>query len=409
MSTSQSHVNRNFPSRSISQITNEIEEITDEELVKQVNELKHQIKVLTLENEVFERTMARLDPTLLHGIQQALEYATRLNSNSSLNVGSFVRSQTSRLFFESLTSPSKMFASPSKISTKRAESSARVGGTVMFGTGPKINVLERSEIVSAEMEILMANLELMRQKAAKQHALLKAQLEELELRVEHIQNFREEFYKEVVIEGWDKIAQRIPAEIWVRYMNEWVKITDRKIGKFRLRTSTLNTQYSKLKGQIKIKAELSEHLRPVDFEKIKIENNECLSIIDKKLQQLAELKKMTGDANLTLSIHKKALMEQNIYLNEVLSNVKRKQKQTISLNKETEIIENQAKGLEVKLDDIKKLRNAYEVPDVMDYVHVKAEIADLKLSVKLLQNRLRILQIALSSHHRRLNKLSLES
>ncbi|XP_068622146.1 cilia- and flagella-associated protein 263 [Battus philenor] len=400
-----SHTNRSLPSRSMSQITNEVEELTDEELIKQVNDLKLQIRVLTLENEVFERSMTRLEPALLQGIQQALEYAAKIQSSSSLNVGSYVRSQTSRLFFESLSTPSRMLTSPSKVSTKRGDSSGRVGGTVMFGSGPKINVLERSEIVSAEMEILVSNLEAMRKKAAKEHAFLKAQLEEIDVREDHIQKSSIAFNKEVIVEGWDSIAQRIPAEIWIRYMNEWVKITDSKIGKLRLRTSTLNTQYAKLKGQIKVKAELNESLRPVDFEKTKIENNECLAIIEKKLQQLEELKKMTGDANLTLSIHKKALMEQNIYLMEVINNVKSKQKQKVLLNKETVIIEGQAKGLEEKLENVRKMRNSYEVPDIMDYVYVKAEITDLKNSVKMLQNRLRILQIALSSHHKKLNKM----
>ncbi|CAH2056277.1 unnamed protein product, partial [Iphiclides podalirius] len=302
-----------------------------------------------------------------------------------------------------------MLVSPSKVSTKRVDSSAKIGGTVVFGTGPRINVLERSELVSNEMEIMVSNLETMRKKAAKQHALLKAQLEEIDVRVDHIQKSSETFHQEVIVSGWDNIAQRIPAEIWIRYMNEWVKITDSKIGKLRLRTSTLNTQYSKLKGQIKMKAELSESLRPVDFEKIKIENNECLAVIDKKLQQLAELKKMTGDANLTLSIHKKALMEQNIYLTGIINDVKSKQKQTVSLNKETEVIQVQANNLEVKLEDIRKLRMDYEVPDIMDYVYVKAEVTDLKNSVKLLQNRLRILQIALSSQHKKMNIMTMDA
>ncbi|CAK1593137.1 unnamed protein product [Parnassius mnemosyne] len=405
MLLSQSNVNRSFtsqPSRSMSQITNDVEELTDEELLKQVNDLKHQIRILTLENEIFERTMTRLDPTLLNGIQQALEFASKLRRSSSINISSFVKSQTSKVFFDSLTSPSRMLASPSRVSSKRAESSARIGGTVTFGTVPQINVLERSELVSIEMEILVTNLEKMRKKAAKQQALLKAQLEEIEVRVNDIQKANETFNQQVIVEGWDRIAQRIPAEIWIKYMNEWVKIADSKISKLRLRTSTLNTQYSKLKGQIKVKAELSESLRPVDFEKINIENNECLAIIENKLQQLAELKKMTGDANLTLTIHKKALMEQDIYLNQILDNVRNKQKQTQNLHKETEIIQVQAKSLEERLEGIKKLRMAYEVPDIMDYVCVKAEVTDLKRSVKLLQNRLHLLQIALSSHNKKL-------
>lgn len=392
-------------SRSVSQL-NDLDELTDAELIKQVTEIKQAIKVLQLENEIFERTIMRLEPALMHGVQQALEYASKLQSNSNLAVGSFVRSQTSRFGgLDSMVSPSRMLTSPSRVSTRRVDSSAKMGGTVIFGTGPRINVLERAELVSAEMEILVNNMEKARNKAARQHALLKAQLEEIGVRVADFEKACKLFNQEVIVEGWDKIAQRIPAEIWIRFMTEWVKIADSQIGKLRLRTSTLNTQYSKLKGQIKVKAELSESLRPVDFDKLKIENDECQVLIDKKLQQLGELKKMTGDANLNLTIHKKAMIEQNTYLTSILKTIKDRGKSTIALDKERDIIQVQADSLSQRLEEVRKVRLAYEVPDVMDYVCVKSEVTDLKHSVKLLENRVHIQQIALTSLNKKLNSL----
>ncbi|KAM3955446.1 cilia- and flagella-associated protein 263 [Aphomia sociella] len=393
-------------SRSASQFINDVEELTDAELIKQVNDLRQQIKVLTLENEVFEKTIMRLEPTLMHGVQQALDYANKLQSNSSLAVGSFVKSQTSKIgVMESLMSPSRMLTSPSKVSTRRVESSAKLGGTVIFGTGPRINVQERSELVSAEMEILIKNLEKARSQAGKQQALLKAQLEELALRVNDIDKANGMFNIEVLNEGWDKITQRIPAEVWIKFMTEWIKISDSQIGKLRLKTSTYNTQYSKLKGQIKVKAELSESLRAVDFDKLKIENKECIEIIENKLQQLGELKKMTGDANLNLTIHKKAMMEQNTYLTNIINSIKSKEKLTVELDKERDRIQVQADSLEQKLEEVRKVRHAYEVPDIMDYVCVKSEVTDLKHSIKLLENRVHIQQIALMSLNKKLNSM----
>ncbi|XP_064075579.1 coiled-coil domain-containing protein 113-like [Vanessa tameamea] len=395
-------------SRSSCHFANYIEEVTDAELIKQVNDLKQHIRVLTLENEIIERTIMKLEPSLMHGIQQALDYALKIHSNSSLNVGSFIKSQTSKFGMESLISPSRMLASPSKVSTRRVDSSAKVSGTVIFGSGPRINVLERSELVSTEMETLINNLEKSRKKAQKQQALLRAQLEEIDLRETEIKKASEMFEKEVIVEGWDKIAQRIPAEVWIRYMTEWAKITDSYIGKLRLRTSTLNTQYSKFKGQIKVKSELSESLRAVDFDKLKIENKECLEIIDYKLQQLGELKKMTGDANLNLTIHKKAMIEQNNYLMNILKLIEEKKKQTVDLDKERAVIRGQADGLAQKLDGVRKLKMAYEVPDILDYVSVKSEVTDLKHSVKLLENRVHIQQIALTSLNRKLKSILTE-
>ncbi|XP_004924986.1 coiled-coil domain-containing protein 113 [Bombyx mori] len=382
------------------------DELSDTELIKLVGELKQNLKALQLENDVLERVLTRLDPSLLQGIQQAIEYASKFQSYSSMNVGSFVKSQTSKFGFESLASPSRMLTSPSKVSTRRIDSSARVGGTVIFGTGPRVNVLERSELVSTEMEIVIRNLEKVRSKAAKQHALLKAQLEEIGLRVNDIVKSYELFDKQVIVEGWDSIAQRIPAEIWIRFMTEWVKATDSQIGKLRLRTSTLNTHYSKLKGQIQVKEELSQNLRPVDFDKLKIENGECISVIEQKIQQLGELKKMTGDANLNLAVHKKALMQQNTYLANVLRTIRTKQQQAAVLDREKNVIEDEADKLEDKLEGVRKLRSAFEVPDVMDYVRVKAEVADLKHSIKMLENRSRVQQFALKSLTRQLKILN---
>lgn len=400
----KSSVSQHSPS--MSQFINETDELTDAELIRSIQDLKNQIKILNLENEILEKTIIRLEPSLIQGLQQALDYASKLTSSSSIATGSFFKSQSSRFAFDSLQSPSRILTSPSKASTRRGESSARLGGTVIFGSGPRINVLERSELVSTEMEILITYLEKVRNKAAKQHALLKAQLEEIGIRVADVDRASEAFKQEVIVDGWDKIAQRIPAEIWIRYLTEWVKAADSQIGKLRLRTSTLNTQYSKLKAQIRVKAELSESLRPVDFEKLKIENGECMEIIEMKLQQLEELKKMTGDANLNLTIHKKAMMAQNEYLKTILDKINKRQRQTKVLDKETESIKVQAESLAQRLENVKNVRLAYEVPDIMDYVYVKAEVTDLNNIVKTLENRLHIQQIALASLNKKLRNMS---
>ncbi|XP_063631535.1 uncharacterized protein LOC134802768 [Cydia splendana] len=371
---------------------NDAEEMTDADLIKAVNELKQQIKITNLENDILERTIMRLDPSLMSNIQQAIEYASKLASSSTIG-GSFMRSQTSRFDF----SPSKILSSPSRASTRRVESSAKIGGTTVFGAGTRINVMARLELVSTEMEILMQKLVNARKKASKQHAMLKAQLEEIELRVADIEKASAAFNQEVIVDGWDKLAQRIPAEIWIRYMTEWMKICDSQIGKLRLRTSTLNTQFAKFKGQIKIKAELNDKLRPVDFDKIKIENQEAVATIEQKTKQLEELKKMTGDANLNLTVHKKAMWEQNSYLVKIVDTIKTKERQTKAIDKERENIQVQADALAVRLTEVKKVRSTYEVPDVMEYVAVKAALGDLQKGAKLLENRLRIQHIALTS------------
>ncbi|CAH0599931.1 unnamed protein product [Chrysodeixis includens] len=397
-------ISQSQASHSYSQFGPEPDHLTDEELVALVNKLKSQVRLIKLENNLLESTIMRLDPCLMHGVYQALEYATRMNSITSLCGGSFSKSPTSKFVLaESALMSCRMTGSPStRASTRRIESCAKIGGSIVLGAGPKINLLERSELVSIEMEMLMCHLEKSRHKAAKQHALFKAQLEEVGNRVTNIEKATKSFKQEVIVEGWNKIAQRIPAEIWIRFLREWMKLSDSQVAKLRLRTSTLNTQYSKLKGQIKVKAELSESLRPVDFEKKKIENSECLKLINQKLSQLTELKKMTGDANLNLTIHKKALIKQNSYLTKVVKTTENRKNLTVALNSERSLIQGQADLLAQKLNDIRNVRHQHQVPDVIDYVKVKSHITDLKHGIKMLENRVHIQQISLNSINRTL-------
>lgn len=400
---SQSHQRSNVSQNStiyFSHATDSVEQLSDAGLHKLVNTMKLQNKVLTLENEVLEKTITRLDPSMMTGVNQALEYAVKIQSLSPTTAGSFLKSQTSK--FSVLNSPSRAFVtSPSKLSTRRVESSARFGASTGFAA-VRINILEKSELVSEEVRIIVSQLETTRAAAAKRHAFLKAQLEEIDLRMEDIQKATERFNQHVIIEGWDQIAHRIPAEIWIRFMTEGVKIADSQIGKLRLRTSTLNAQYSKLKSQIKVKEELSEQLRPVDFEKIKIENSVCVEIIESKKVQLGELKKLTGDANLNLTVHKKQMLKQNNYLNKILKTIDKKKKHTIAIDKETDLIRDQVEKLALDLNEIKSLRQEYEVPDILDYVHVKDELSDLKRSIKVLENKHHIQEIALKSLHKKI-------
>jgi hypothetical protein len=112
---------------------------------------------------------------------------------------------------------------------------------------------------------------------------------------------------------------------------------------------------------------------------------------------------MTGDANLNLAIHKKAMMDQNNYLMNILKRINERQRTTIEIDKERDVITTQADNLATKLEDLKKVRLAYEVPDIMNYVYVKSEVADLKHSVKLMENRVHIQKIALASLNKKLN------
>ncbi|XP_063898246.1 coiled-coil domain-containing protein 113-like [Helicoverpa armigera] len=377
-----------------------VEVLENDELVRLVETLRKEIRILKLENEVLEKSIIRLDPALMNGVYQALDFATKWQQHggdfTTNSLGSFVKTPTQSKFglIESMLSgPSRMFASQSRL-FRRVDSSGKICGSVMSGGGPRININERLELLAITIECTKNDLEKCKRNAARKHAYLKAQLEETQLRTVDIEASTVDFNKVVVKDSWDPITLRIPAEAWLKFMADWQKATDKQIGRLRLRTSTLNIQYRKYKEEAETKRDLSQNLTPVDFDKIKIENEECMKILENKNLQLDELKTMTGDANLNLTIHKKIMQFMNTYLGKVEKLKARREQQTVQLEKETNLIQIQAKILKQKLKEIRKMRMAYHIPNTSDYVDVKEKTAELNYAIKRLETKLHIKKTA---------------
>ena len=79
------------------------------------------------------------------------------------------------------------------------------------------------------------------------------------------------------------------------------------IEKLRLKNSTLKVQKKKLILQLKQKEEMGEVLHEVDFNQLKIENQQYIEKIDERNQDLLRLKLMAGNTLQVLNLYKKKL------------------------------------------------------------------------------------------------------
>ena len=68
--------------------------------------------------------------------------------------------------------------------------------------------------------------------------------------------------------------------------------------RFRLKISSLRTQHKRIRADIAVKRELGETLRPVDFEKARIEIHEYNRKIETKIRHLIDLKNISGTFSL---------------------------------------------------------------------------------------------------------------
>ena len=80
----------------------------------------------------------------------------------------------------------------------------------------------------------------------------------------------------------------------LRFIENRLKTTDNMIEKLRLKTSNLKIQIKKVKQQLNLRRELSETLRPVEFDRLKIENDIHERDIEERQKHFLEMKIVFG-------------------------------------------------------------------------------------------------------------------
>lgn len=102
------------------------------------------------------------------------------------------------------------------------------------------------------------------------------------------------FEQTVVIEGVEKITQKIPAEKYVKFLQEWLKSAQAIVQNLRLRISTTTAQYKNVSLQLERQISFGERVQLPDIEKLEIENKVYAETIDKKNSDLLKMKFSTG-------------------------------------------------------------------------------------------------------------------
>lgn len=82
-------------------------------------------------------------------------------------------------------------------------------------------------------------------------------------------------------------------------MGDWLKQTDATVERLRLKASSLRAHHRRVRADITAKRELGDALRPVDFDKIRIEIEEYSRKIESKNRHLVDLKNISGKATPT--------------------------------------------------------------------------------------------------------------
>lgn len=366
--------------------THPLNYLTDHELIQIVHELKIETKHLHLENMVFEHFLQKNDASLIAGMAQILETAQKLKT-------------------EAQKLPAGVSFSPG---TKATEESAPGTTVTITGSekGPRINISQKTDLVMRETDEIQVALEKFIKRSHRTKCNLKAEIEEFNIRDSEIKESAETFEQTIVVEAVEKLTSRIPAEKFLRYMDEWLKSAEFTLEKLRLRTSTLFSQHGKLAQQLVLKEEIGEMLHAVDFEQLHIKNTHFLKKIDEKNTHLLELKRMCGRSNLMLTTQKQYLQDQTNELNKVKGKIAATEKKINALDTESEKAEQEGEVAKEKYEEVKELINNYRVPDVINYIKKKAHLYEIQKNTKIWWRRNHIQKIALDTSTRQMKTLT---
>lgn len=240
---------------------------------------------------------------------------------------------------------------------------------------------QRYDIVTSEMEIMVAGIEGVKTGGEKRLSELRALLEETDLRIAETKKDTYEFKRDIVVGAENFRTGKTAAEKMLRYLEGCAGAKDSVIEKLKLKNTSLKTQISKLEQQLQQKEEMGEVLHVIDFDQLKIENQQYLERIEERNNELLRLKLTTGKTVATLNALKKKLSEitkkgewlrketteRKLMLatfDDALSGVREEHATAAKQNK---ILNTESK------DD--------DSPQVMEYISVKSKVVDLEKKI----------------------------
>ncbi|XP_043488932.1 coiled-coil domain-containing protein 113-like [Polistes fuscatus] len=327
--------------------------------------------ILELENDFFERYLRRNSPEMLRKIDETISETSKSTQRSMF----LPSTSPTRSVTDSIIS-SRDRGSPSMWSM---QSGIRRGMLDPMMRRLRITIPQRMEMMKNEIIEFKKNLLLFEKSNRKEDIKFNAEVEELEVRIRDVKDTRVRFENDIVIGGIDHLTGKIPAETFIKFIKDWLKNINRSIEKVRLKSATIRLKIRKAKKQLIQREQLGEDLRPVDFERLKIQNEDCKKQINQSGQFLIDVKRVTEN-----------LMS---LFNSITKEIHSNEHQAKDLQLKCLITEQEIKKAKKQLTSLTKLMNEYEVPEILDFVKLQNELRNLKRTFTHLERRKNIEQI----------------
>ncbi|XP_037075828.1 coiled-coil domain-containing protein 113-like isoform X2 [Pollicipes pollicipes] len=368
----------------------QLDQLTDEQLAKSTEQLQANVKMLQLETDVFEKFLQRVDPW---------EHAA--TAGGSIQPGSSVQSTTPSLSPAQSASDVSTSDQSTRSTLRGRRKQSGKGGRSGYSGGMRGVALvrltpeQRCDVASRELEELNEALQAQENQHERSLQNLRAVLEAADIRLKEIQNVSAAFEKDVIKGAVNPRSSRVMSEKVQRHFDELNKSRDALLEKLRLKNANMKTMTRKLETHMRQKEEMGEVLRQVDFDQLKIENQQFLDRIEDKNNTMIQLKLLAGRSLHELNQQKRkmqALTEEGRRLDAA---TQREQAIGQRVTTEHAVVEKQLVTSRAINDKLRTHMANYRVPPTMDYIRTNDRVYKLKRKVIIWQRKLDISKMTL--------------
>jgi len=238
---------------------------------------------------------------------------------------------------------------------------------------------QKYDIAVQEMEEVREEILQTKQSSEQLMDTLRARMEECDVRIAEIKKDAYEFKRDIVTGAENFRTGKIVAEKAVRYMEDKLRAKSAVAEKLRLKNATLKQQYTKVEASLQQKEDMGEVLHVIDFDQLKIENQQYLEKIEDRNNELLRLKLTTGNTVQVLNTLKHKLHNLTAESEWLKRETTTRKESLAKISEEISRVE-QEKEQAARLD--RKLRREENtesnMPQVLDYVQQKAEQYELE-------------------------------
>lgn len=356
-----------------------LQDLSDEQIFQLLEETMRANDVLAAETQMFEKYQKRVEPRDHAGHPSVPLNAVTSQSSHDLGV-------------------------ISRVGRKRSKSrSSTLERTLRLSAEQKCDIAQR------EIEEYREEIDKLRDESERVMDNFKAIMEEADMRFGEIKKSSYEFERDINKGSVNARTSKVIAEKVTRYFDDKLRSRDTLIEKLRLKNATLKVQKKKLQMQLKQKEEMGEVLHEVDFNQLKIENQQYIEKIDERNQDLLRLKLMAGNTLQVLNSYKKKLHFYTLESERLKTEISSRLELLSRIDTETKSVEQERSKAEKINRKLRQQLGDYKVPDVMEYVGEKANLYELQKKVRTWERKVEIAEMALKTHRKAWTQLQMAS